>query len=207
MLGALAGAGVVGDAAVAFADSAVVLGAVTAGRPVGGLELGHAGPSAVAGDEAGSRSGRDAWPGSVEAHRYAADVALSGVEAIAECQSRLDAALVVASAAQAASTGAMLLAQKDLAGPDELDRAGRDRWRSMTKRRTREEIGPAIGWTAGECVHLVALATAPVAFSVPVVGQMGRGQLPWRLARALWRACEGLDAADAAHVALSLIHI
>lgn len=109
--------------------------------------------------------------------------------------------MVVASAAQAASTGALLLAEKDFADPGELSASERERWRSATKRRTWGEIAPAIGWTQGESTHLVALATAPVAFTGPVVAQMGRGQLSWRLARALWRACQDLAAADAAHVA------
>ena len=201
LLGALSAAGVEDSAAVAFADAALVLGAASRGQAIGDLELGYAAPSARAARTAGTLPRPGASGGSVEAHRHAAEVALRAVEAITVCQGRLDAALVVATAAQATSTGAMLLKEKDLAGPDELSRTARDRWRSMAKRRTREEVAPATGWTPGESAHLIGLATAPVSFSGPVVAQMGRGQLPWRLARALWRACEGLDAADAAHVA------
>ncbi|WP_134772442.1 HNH endonuclease signature motif containing protein [Ornithinimicrobium flavum] len=186
---------------MAFADAALVLGAASRGRAIGELPLASAAPSARSAQEAGTLPQPGAAPRSVESHRHAAEVALRAVEAITVCQGRLDAALVVATAAQATSTGAMLLREKDLAGPDELSRTARDRWRSMTKRRTRGEVAPATGWTPGESAHLIGLATAPVSFSGPVVGQMGRGQLPWRLARALWRACEGMDATDAAHVA------
>src|SRR5699024_9118571 len=47
----------------------------------------------------------------------------------------------------------------------------------------------------------VALACAPQGFRAPVLAQMSRGVLPWRLARSLWRACQGLPVADAVHVA------
>ena len=51
LLQALGAAGLSGEAAVVFADAALVTGAVSQGRPVGGLELGFVGPPARAGRE------------------------------------------------------------------------------------------------------------------------------------------------------------
>ncbi|WP_134774464.1 hypothetical protein [Ornithinimicrobium flavum] len=139
--------------------------------------------------------------GSVGACLGEADVALAAMEALAQASMRLDAALVLTAAQQSTAIGAALLAQRDVADPGELSVTARERWRARAKARTRGEIAPAIGWTPGETVHLVALACAPAAFRAPVVDQMTRGVLPWRLARSLWRACQGLPVAEAVHVA------
>ena len=202
LLAALTATGLDEESATALADAALVLGAATQGTPIGSLELGFTSPSARAATEVGSRPRAGAAPGSVDAHRHAAEVALTGIEAITSAQMRLDGALVAAAGAQTASIGAALLAQNDLT-VDDLSTSRRERWRSQAKSRTRAEVAPATGWGAGESAHLIALANSPVAFSTPVIAQMRRGQLPWRLARVLWRACNEarLDAADAAHVA------
>lgn len=193
--------GLDGDGAVAFCDAALVVGAMTQGRRGTRADLRFTGESARAAEAAGGRPRPDAAPGSMESHLSEADRALTAMEAIASCSMRLEAALVAAAREQTVAVGSALLAEKDVAGPGELSVTARERWRSRSKTRTKEEVAPAIGWTPGETVHLVGLAMAPVAFSMPVVTQMSRGLLPWRLARSLWRACEGLDAADAAHVA------
>lgn len=191
------------ESAKVFCDAAQVLGAVRTRTPISELPLTFAGQSALAAAQAGTRPSADAAPTSMETNLHRADVALTAAEAIASCQMRLDAALVIATAQQSSAVGSALLAAKDIADFGELSASARERWRGTTKRRTVEEIVPAIGWTPGETKHLVSLASAPPAFSAPVVAQMARGQLPWRLARALWRACAeaGRDSADSAHVA------
>ncbi|WP_131104259.1 HNH endonuclease signature motif containing protein [Ornithinimicrobium sufpigmenti] len=198
---ALLAVGLDEQAAVLLGDAAMVLGALSQGRRVRDLELGSTSGSARAADQRGTRSRDDAAPGSMEEQLHQGDVALGAVEALAACSARLEAAMVVAASEQVTAVGAALLAQRDVSDPTELSRTARERWRARAKSRVRQELAPAIGWSPGECAHLVALACAPIAFGAPVVGQMARGQLPWRLARSLWRACEGLDAADAAHIA------
>lgn len=201
LVAALRAVGLDGQAAEVFGDSAMVLGALSQGRRVRDLELGSAGASARAAQAAGTRPRTDAAPGSMEDHLHQGDVALGAVEVLAACSARLDAAMVGATGEQVTAVGTALLAQRDVADPGELSKTARERWRARAKSRTRQELAPAIGRTQGECAHLVGLACAPLAFSAPVVAQMARAVLPWRLARSLWRACEGLDAADAAHVA------
>lgn len=204
LLAALRAVGLDEPAAAAFCDAALVMGAVAQGRPVASVRLRHQSASAALADELGRRPRADASPGSMESHLHDADVALTAAEAITSTTTRLEAALLVATQEQTVSVGAALLRQRDVAEPGELSRTARERWRARAKRRTREELGPAIGWTAGETVHLVGVANAPLSFSLPVISQMARGQLPWRLARSLWRACEGLTPEDAAHLATAL---
>lgn len=187
--------------AALFGDAAVVLGALSQGRRVRDLALVPAGAAVRAADQAGTRPRADAAPGSMEDHLHEGDVALGAVETLAACTARLEAAMVVATGEQVTAVGGALLAQRDVSDPAELSTTARERWRARAKSRVRQELAPAIGWTPGECAHLVALACAPTAFGVPVVEQMAKGVLPWRLARSLWRSCEGLNAADAAHVA------
>ena len=141
---ALVGVGLDEDAAGVFCDAALVVGAVSRGRSVGGLQLGPAraaedaaatatpsssstpsssarGLGAAPGPEhAAARPRGDAAPGSVEACLSGADVALTAMEAIAAASMRLDAALVVTAAEQATGIGAALLAQRDVTDPGEL---------------------------------------------------------------------------------------
>lgn len=204
LLTALREIGLDPQAAAALRDAALVMGAIAQGRPVASVQLEHRSPSAALADDLGRRPRESAAPRSMEAHLRDADTALTAVEAIASTTARLESALLVATQEQTVSVGAALLAQRDVSDPGELSRTARERWRARAKRRTREEVAPAIGWTAGETVHLVGVANAPLSFSVPVISQMSRGQLPWRLARSLWRACEGMATEHATHVATAL---
>lgn len=201
LVGELQAVGLDEHAAALFGDAALVLGALSQGQRVRDVELASAGASALDADAAGTRPRDDAAPGSMEESLHEGDVALGAVEALAACTARLEAAMVMATGEQVTAVGGALLAQRDVSDPGELSRTARERWRARAKSRVRQELAPAIGWTPGECAHLVGLTCAPVAFSTPVVAQMAQGVLPWRLARSLWRACEGLDAADAAHIA------
>ena len=143
-------------------------------------------------------------PGEVGAAVARGSVLLASVETLLAATAKLEAVAVAGTTGLTMAVGRVLLADKDVADPQELSATAREKWRGSIKSRTRAELAAATGWGTGQVGDLVSLATAPASVTGPVSRAMAAGEAGWALVRRYHRACADLDTEDAAAIANGL---
>lgn len=140
----------------------------------------------------------DTWVG--ERPGWDAEACLEVVQAAQRLSTALDGLVLVAARELSARTIEAMADRRGIADIDDLPVTKREHLRARAKSVTAHEIEALTGLGRGESRDLVALACAPRAISLPVEEALRSGVSSWRLARAFWRRCGGLEHEAAADV-------